>query len=78
MKKDVFGHELPFAGEKINQLRKQILELEKRSCVLLCVRGKDAKITAHKNLDKPRQVYQPGGGHIWHSATPLIEYKETE
>ncbi len=60
---------------KIDELRKQVAELEAAACVLLRVFGKGAKIVSHKNLDKGRQAYQDGEKYSI-PAVPLIEYEE--
>lgn len=58
----------------LDQLRKQVQEMEEKSCVLMRVRGKDVKVVYMGNLDKPHG----NSGTTWVSAIPLIEYVEED
>ena len=62
---------------ELDELRKQVQELEKAACVLLRVHDKAVKVASHKNLDKGHQAYH-NGEKFWISAIPLIGYEEVE
>lgn len=61
----------------LDELRKQVQEMEEAACALLRVRGENVKIVSNKNLDKGRQAYQ-NGEKYWVSAIPLMEYEDAK
>lgn len=63
---------------KLDELRKQLLELEEKSCVLLRVRGKDVSIVLHTNLDKGHRSKGHHSKREWIPAIPLIGYVEAK